>query len=419
MLMTNTAKKRVVVTGLGLVTPLGCEVDTVWSNLQKGVSGIKKIVHLETDQLRTKICGLVEGYNPDNHFSKKDIRKMDPFIQYAMCACDNAIAMSNFPSSDIGYDTGVAVGSGIGGLSYIEDNYDTVINSSPRRISPFFIPSTIINMSAGNISIKHKLQGPNISVVTACTTGTHNIGLAAKMIAAGDATAMIAGGSEYASGILGVGGFAAMKALSTNNDNPEQASRPWDKDRDGFVLSDGAGILVLEELEYAQSRNANILAEIVGFKMTGDAFHMTSPDENAGGAVRVMQGAIDDAGISPTDIGVINAHGTSTQANDRIETLAIKKLFQEHAYKLKISSNKSMLGHTLGAAGAIEAAISVLSLQDQIVPPTINCDNPDEGLDLDYVRNGSENFSFDYIMSNSFGFGGTNGSLIFKRYVGE
>jgi 3-oxoacyl-[acyl-carrier-protein] synthase II len=409
--------RRVVITGLGCVSSLACGMEDTWRAMLAGKSGIKPISHIDASNIRTKICGLVSGYNAEDHFSRKDLRKMDPFIQYAMVAADEAIASSGIPLAEIGHDTGVAIGSGIGGIQYIEASHSTAINSNPSRISPFFIPSTIINMSAGYVSIKHGLKGPNISVVTACTTGTHNIGLAARFIASGDATAMVAGGSEHASSILGIGGFAAMKALSTRNDDPEKASRPWDKDRDGFVLSDGAGVLVLEELEFAKARGANILAELVGFKMTGDAYHMTSPDESAGGAIRVMGGAVKDANINLEDIDVINAHGTSTLANDKTETFALKQLFGKHAYNLKVSSVKSMTGHSLGAAGAIEAAASVLTIRDQIVPPTINCDNPDEGLDLDYVRNGAEKHKVNYVMSNSFGFGGTNGSLIFKKFI--
>lgn len=409
--------RRVVVTGLGCLSSLGCGVENNWQAMLAGKSGIKPITHMDVSEVRTKICGLVSGYNAEDHFTKKDLRKMDPFIQYAMVAADEAISSSGLPLESIGHDTGVAIGSGIGGLDYIERSHVTALDSSPSRISPFFIPSTIINMASGYVSIKHGLKGPNISVVTACTTGTHNIGLAARFIASGDATAMVAGGSEHASGILGIGGFSAMKALSTRNDEPEKASRPWDKDRDGFVLGDGAGVLVLEELEHAKARGANILAEIVGFKMTGDAYHMTSPDENADGAIRVMRGAIENANAKLEDIDVINAHGTSTPANDRIETFALKQLFGEHAYKLKVSSIKSMTGHALGAAGAIEAVASVKTIQDQMVPPTINCDNPGEGLDLDYVRNGAEKHDVNYVMSNSFGFGGTNGAVVFKKFT--
>ena len=416
-MMTNNSKKRVVVTGLGWLTPLGCEIESVWSAMLAGKSGIKRLTHLDDEGLRTTICGLISGYNPDEHFSSKEIRKMDPFIQYALVSAKMAIENAGLPVSEIGHDTGVAFGSGIGGLSYIENNHNIAMGKGARRISPFFIPSTIINMAAGNISIKHGLKGPNVSLVTACSTGTHNIGMAARMIAAGDATAMIAGGSEFSGGILGMGGFSAMKALSARNDDPEKASRPWDKDRDGFVLSDGAGSMVLEDYEYAKARGANILAEVVGFKMTADAYHITTPDESGGGAIRSMHGAIKDAGINIEDVDVINAHGTSTQVGDLAENNAIKKLFKEHAYNMKISSVKSMLGHTLGASGAIEGIASVLTLRDQIVPPTINCENPDEGCDLDYVRSGAAKRSVKYVLSNSFGFGGTNGSVLFKQYV--
>lgn len=414
-MMSNSIKKRVVVTGLGWVTPLGTNLESTWQAILSGKSGIKKIPKLEADGIRTHICGLVSGYTPEAHFSAKDIRKMDPFIQYALVAADQAIAHANLPYETIGAETGVAFGSGIGGLSYIEDNHRTTLEKGAKRISPFFIPSTIINMAAGHISIKYGLKGPNISVVTACTSGTHNIGLAARMIASGDAKVMITGGSEYASCILGMGGFSAMKALSTRNDDPTKASRPWDKNRDGFVLSDGAGALVLEDYDYAITRGANILAEVVGFKMTADAHHITAPDEKGDGAIRTMQGAIADAEISKEDIQVINAHGTSTPANDRIENHAIKMAFGDHAYNLRVSSIKSMLGHTLGAAGAIEGVASVLTLRDQIVPPTINCEEPDEGCDLNYVRQGAESLPINYVMSNSFGFGGTNGSVIFKK----
>lgn len=413
--MTKT--KRVVITGIGWATSLGCDIESVWSSLLEGESGIKKISHIDTENLRTKICGLVSNFD-DQMFSAKDNRKMDPFIRYALYSAEKAIKHANLPLEEIASDTGVAVGSGIGGLTYIEQNCKTVSESSPRRISPYFIPSTIINMCAGNISIKYGFKGPNISVVTACTTGTHNIGMAARMIASGDAKVMLAGGSEFASNVSGIGGFAAMKALSTRNDEPTKASRPFDKDRDGFVLSDGAGILILEDYDYATARGANIIAEVVGFKMTSDAYHMTSPDEKAVGAIACMQGAIDDAAISAEDISVINAHGTSTPANDRIETYAIKNVFGKYAYKLKVNSTKSMLGHSLGATGAIEAIVCSLTLRDQIIHPTINCENPDidSGCDLDYVTNGSEKHEVNYIMSNSFGFGGTNGTLILKKY---
>ena len=412
----HLALRRVAVTGVGWVTSLGCDIGSTWQALLAGKSGIQAIQHLEhIDNMRAKICGLVQGFCADDYLSAKDQRKMDPFIQYGVAAADDALRQSGLPLERVAQDTGVAFGSGIGGLSTIEHNHNTVLNQGVRRITPFFIPATIINMVAGNISIRHGLQGPNISVVTACTTGTHNIGLAARMIASGEITAMVAGGSEFASTILGLGGFSAIKALSARNDDPARASRPWDKDRDGFVLSDGAGAMVLEDYEHAKARGANILAEVVGFGMGGDAYHMTAPDAEGVGAIRVMRSALKSAGIAPTDVQVVNAHGTSTKANDRIETAAIRQVFGAHADSLKVHSVKSMLGHSLGATGAIEAIVSVLTLRDQYVPGTINCDQPDVDCDLDYVRHGSVEADVRYVLSNSFGFGGTNGTLIFKR----
>jgi len=415
-MMTNNAKKRVVVTGVGWLTPLGCDIESAWLAMLAGKSGIKSLTHLDDKTLRTSICGLVSGYKADEHFSSKEIRKLDPFIQYALVSSRLAINHSGIPVDEIGHDMGVAFGSGIGGLSYIENNHKVALEQNARRISPFFIPSTIINMAAGNISIEHGLKGPNISVVTACASGTHNIGMAARMIAAGDATAMIAGGSEFASGVLGMGGFSSMKALSTRNDAPEKASRPWDKDRDGFVLSDGAGSMVLEDYEYAKARGANILAEIVGFKMAADAFHMTSPDKNGGGAIRSMAGAIKDAGIDVADVDVINAHGTSTQAGDLIESNAIKEVFGSHAKELLVSSTKSITGHLLGAAGGLEAGITALALDEGVVPPTINLDNPQEGCDLNYVPHETIQKEIKIAVSNSFGFGGHNATIILGKF---
>jgi 3-oxoacyl-[acyl-carrier-protein] synthase II len=406
--------KRVVVTGLGWVTPLGNDIDTVWEKMLAGDSGISSIKHIATEQLRTHVCGIVPEFKVDEFLSPKECRKMDLFIQYAIYAAGKALQHSGLPCDEIGHDTGVAFGSGIGGLDTIESNHNTILESGMRKVSPFFIPATITNMAPGNISIKYGLKGPNFAVTTACTTGTHNIGLAARIIASGDATAMVAGGSEYASGCLGLSGFSALKALASWDGDPKEASRPWDKDRNGFVLSDGAGAVVLEEYEYAKSRGANILAEVVGFGMSADAYHMTSPSGE--GALRSMHNAIVNAGIDKNDINVINAHGTSTMAGDLVESNAVKELFGGHAKNLKISSIKSMIGHTLGAAGAIEAVASVLSLRDQIVPPTINCPNPDDGCDLDYVRHGSEAMNVKHVLSNSFGFGGTNGSVIFAKY---
>ena len=409
--------RRVVVTGCGSVSSLGCGVDTVWQNILAGKSGIGKITGFDTTQLRSTICGLVQGYNADAHFSIKEQRKYDPFIQYAILAADEAISQSGVISENLNLDNvGVAIGSGIGGLSYIEENARAMVKSGAKRISPYFIPSTIINMASGMVSIKYGLKGPNVAMVSACTTGSHNIGISMRMIMHGDADVMIVGGSEYASVMLGIGGFSSLRALSTKNDAPEKASRPWDRDRDGFVLSNGAGVLVLESLEHAKARNANILSEVVGFGMSSDAFHMTQPDSMGVGAEKAMQKSLKDAKISPEEIGYINAHATSTPLGDQIEPIAIKRLFKEHAYKLAVSSTKSMLGHMLGAAGAVEAILSIKALQDQVAPPTINCDNPDEGCDLDFVAHQAQPRSFKYAMSNSFGFGGTNACLVFKRF---
>ena len=409
------SKKRVVVTGLGWVTPLGTDIETVWQNMIRGKSGISAISHIPTDGLRTKVCGLVQDFSADEFITAKDARKMDGFIQYGLVAAGKALIDSGLPVEKIGNVTGVAFGSGIGGLSTIQNNCINAKEKGIRKVSPFFIPASITNMVAGHISINYGLLGPNLAITTACTTGTHNIGMAARMIAYGDATAMVAGGSEFSSCMLGYGGFSALKALSTWDGDPAEASRPWDKDRNGFVLSDGAGAVVLEEYEYAKNRGANIIAEIVGFGMSSDAFHMTSPHEDGIGAINAMSAAIKDANIAETDINVINAHGTSTMVGDSIESNSVKKFFGSHAYDLKMSSIKSMIGHTLGAAGAIEAIVSVLTIRDQIVPPTINCDTPDSGCDLDYVSNGACETNVEYVLSNSFGFGGTNGSLIFSR----
>ncbi|MEE3002864.1 MAG: beta-ketoacyl-ACP synthase II [Pseudomonadota bacterium] len=412
--MNNSIPKRVVVTGIGWATPLGCDIESVWQDILLGKSGIKNIQDLENEDLRTKVYGYVQGFKPESYLSAKECRKMDKFIQYALAATVDAIEHSKLPLADVADRTGVAFGSGIGGLSTIESNCRIIYENGVKKVSPFFIPASITNMAAGNISIKFGLQGPNLSITTACTTGTHNIGLAARLISSGDATAMVAGGSEYTSCLLGLSGFSALKALASWQGKPEEASRPWDKQRNGFVMSDGAGSLVLEEYEFAKARGANILAEIVGFGMSADAYHMTSPHKDGTGAILAMSGAIKSAGLQTSDIKVINAHGTSTQVGDLAETSAIKSLFADDAAKLKVSSIKSMLGHTLGAAGAIEAISSILSLRDQIVPPTINCDDPDVGCDLDYVRHGAQKQSMDFVLSNSFGFGGTNGSLIFK-----
>jgi 3-oxoacyl-[acyl-carrier-protein] synthase II len=358
----------------------------------------------------------VKNFNPDPHISVKDARKMDLFIQYSLIAAIEAIQDSKLEITEQNnHRIGVAIGSGIGGMPMIERSHDALLEGGPRKISPFFIPGAIINMAAGQLSIRHGLKGPNIAVVTACTTGSHNIGLAARSIAYGDADVMIAGGAEMATSPLGLVGFVACRALSTRNEQPEKASRPWDKDRDGFVLGDGAGILILEEYEHAKKRGAPIYAELSGFGMSADAYHMTSPEPNGAGGVSAMTNALNDAKMNPSEVQYINAHATSTLAGDEVEALAIKNTFGEHAKKLAVSSTKSMTGHLLGAAGAVEAIFSILAIRDQVAPPTINLDNPSEGCDLDFVPNTARKMRIDNVLSNSFGFGGTNGSLLFSR----
>ncbi|WP_221795065.1 beta-ketoacyl-ACP synthase II [Oceanobacter mangrovi] len=411
-------KRRVVVTGMGTVNPLGLDVETTWQALCQGQSGIGPITHFDASSYSTRIAGVVKDFDVSAVMSAKEARKLDLFLQYALVATDQALKDAALPESTDYNRVGVAVGSGIGGLNTIEQNYQQLEKSGPRRVSPFLVPSAVINMAAGNIAIRYGLQGPNFAITTACTTGTHNIGYAARTIAYGDADVMVAGGTEGSSTPLGVAGFAAARALSTRNDEPEKASRPWDKERDGFVLSDGAAILVLEELEHAKARGATIYGEVVGLGMSDDAHHVTSPPEDGSGARKAMENALKDAGVAPEQIGYINAHGTSTQIGDLAETSAIKALFGDHAYKLAVSSTKSMTGHLLGAAGAIEAMITILALKNGVIPPTINLDNPDDGCDLDYVPHKAREAELEYAISNSFGFGGTNGSLLFKRYNG-
>ena len=411
------SKRRVVVTGLGMLSPVGNTVDASWQALLAGQSGISNIEHFDTTDYSTKFAGLVKDFDAEAHgIAKKDARKMDLFIQYGVAAGLQALADSGLDINDTNADrVGVSIGSGIGGLGLIEQNHTNLLASVPRKLSPFFVPSTIINMVSGHLSILKGLQVPNIATTTACTTGTHSIGLAARMIAYGDADAMLAGGTEKASTPMGMGGFSAARALSTRNDQPQQASRPWDKGRDGFVLGDGAGVMMLEEYEHAKARGATIYAELVGFGMSGDAHHMTAPPADGSGAAKSMLNALKDANLDPSLVGYVNAHGTSTPLGDVAELRGLKLVFGEHAYKLMVSSTKSMTGHLLGAAGAIEAIFSVLALRDQIVPPTINLDEPDEECDLDLVPHTAKQGQFDYALSNSFGFGGTNGSLIFKR----
>ncbi|WP_094751790.1 beta-ketoacyl-ACP synthase II [Psychromonas sp. CD1] len=410
-------KRRVVITGLGLLTPVGNSVEESWDAIKAGKSGIANIEHFDTEKYACKFAGLVKNFNVEDYMSKKDARKMDTFIQYGVVAAAQAIEDSGLIVNANNADRiGVAIGSGIGGISTIETNVRNIDKSGPRKISPFFIPATIINMISGHVSINHGLKGPNIAITTACTTGTHSIGMGARIIQYGDADVMVVGGAEKASSELGMGGFAAARALSTRNDSPETASRPWDKSRDGFVLGDGAGVLVLEEYEHAVARGAKIYAEFVGFGMSADAFHMTSPPESGEGAALSMKNALKDAHIEASQIQYINAHGTSTPAGDIAETQAVKSIWGADAKNLMVSSTKSMTGHLLGAAGAIEAIFCILALRDQLAPPTINLVNPSEGCDLDYVTDGKARPAhIEYTLSNSFGFGGTNGSLIFKR----
>ncbi|MEG3135466.1 beta-ketoacyl-ACP synthase II [Rouxiella sp. T17] len=411
------SKRRVVVTGLGMLSPVGNTVESTWNALLAGKSGIGLIDHFDTSAFATRFAGLVKDFNCEDYISRKDARKMDPFIQYGVAAGIQAMKDSGLEVTEENAPRfGAAIGSGIGGLGLIEENHTLLVNGGPRKISPFFVPSTIVNMIAGHLSIMFGLRGPSISIATACTSGVHNIGHAARIIAYDDADVMLAGGAEKASTPLGVGGFGAARALSTRNDNPQAASRPWDKDRDGFVLGDGAGIMVLEEYEHAKKRGAKIYAEIVGFGMSSDAFHMTSPPDNGSGAALAMENALRDAGISAAKIGYINAHGTSTPAGDIAEAQAVKSIFGADAGRVLVSSTKSMTGHLLGAAGAVESIFTLLALRDQAVPPTLNLDNPDEGCDLDFVPHEARQVSgMEYTLCNSFGFGGTNGSLVFRK----
>lgn len=411
------SKRRVVVTGLGMLSPVGNAVESTWKALLAGQSGISLIDQFDTSAYATRFAGLVKDFNCEDYISRKDARKMDAFIQYGVAAGMQAMQDAGLDITEANASRiGAAIGSGIGGLGLIEENHTALVNGGPRKISPFFVPSTIVNMIAGHLTIMYGLRGPSISIATACTSGVHNIGHAARIIAYNDADVMVAGGAEKASTPLGVGGFGAARALSTRNDNPQAASRPWDKDRDGFVLGDGAGMMVLEEYEHAKKRGAKIYAEVVGFGMSSDAYHMTSPPEDGSGAALAMVNALRDAGITTSQIGYINAHGTSTPAGDKAETQAVKSVFGEDAYKVMVSSTKSMTGHLLGAAGAVESIFTVLALRDQAIPATINLDNPDEGCDLDYVPHDARQVKdMEYTLCNSFGFGGTNGSLVFRK----
>ena len=410
------SRRRVVVTGLGIVSPVGNTVQLAWDNVLAGNSGIGPITNFDVSDFSVRFGGEIRDFDVSVYIPKKEARRMGSFIHYGIAAACQAIGDSGIEITDANAArTGVAIGSGIGGLHGIEVAYQSYIDGGPRKISPFFVPGNIINMIAGNLSIMFGVKGPNIAIATACTTSTHNIGVAARTIAYGDADTMIAGGAEMTTCPTGIGGFAAARALSTRNDDPQAASRPWDTDRDGFVLSDGAAILVLEEYEQARARGANIYAELIGFGMSGDAYHMTQPSEGGEGPAQCMDSALADAGLNHADVDYINAHGTSTPAGDVAETLAIKRSFGEQASKVAISSTKSMTGHLLGAAGGIEAVFTALALRDQVAPPTINLDNPDPQCDLDYVPNTAREMKIDIALSNSFGFGGTNGTLVLRR----
>ncbi|MEW6066724.1 MAG: beta-ketoacyl-ACP synthase II [Nitrospirota bacterium] len=410
-------KKRVVVTGVGMITPLGIGVENSWNNLLKGISGIRRITQFDPTNFPSQIAGEVEGFNAEDYIELKEIKKMDRFIHFAIAATTMALNDSGLRITESNAErVGVIVGSGIGGLRAIEHYHSVLLEKGPKKITPFFIPMLVINLASGQISIKFGAKGPNSAVVTACATGSHAIGDALKIIQRGDADIMIAGGTEAVITPLGVGGFTAMKALSTRNHEPGKASRPFDIDRDGFVIGEGSGVLILESLENAIKRGAKIYAELIGYGMTADAYHITAPSPDGEGAARCIKMTLKDAGINPSEVDCINAHGTSTRHGDEVESKAIKTVFGDHAYKLAVSSTKSMTGHLLGAAGGVEAVIAVLSICNDIVPPTINLDNPDPECDLDYVPHKARKMPVNYVMSNSFGFGGTNACLLFKKY---
>ena len=408
-------KRRVVVTGLGLVTPVGNTVDESWQQIVKGQSGVRTITEFDVEPYTTQFSASVQNFPTADYFDRKEARKMDVFVHFGVAAGIQALTDSGLEINESNAERiGVAIGSGIGGLPNIETQHSALLGGGARKVSPFFVPSTIINMISGNLSIKYGLKGPNYSITTACTTGTHNIGDAARVVQYGDADVMICGGSEMATSPLGLAGFGAARALSTRNDAPAEASRPWDRERDGFVLGDGAGVMVIEELEHAKARGARIYCELAGYGMSGDAYHITQPSEGGEGAMRCMRNALNDAGMNADDIDYINAHGTSTLAGDVAETNAIKSLFPNAKDSLLVSSTKSMTGHLLGAAGGIEAVFSVLSIRDNVAPPTINLHDPDEGCDLDYVANEARQHTINASLSNSFGFGGTNGTVVFR-----
>ena len=409
------SKRRVVVTGMGLLSPIGSKVDLAWDNALAGKSGANLIDSFDTEDYSVKICASVKDFEVTDYFDKKAARRLDPFIQYGMAAGVQAIEDAGLEAApDDAHRIGVAIGSGIGGINTIEQTHTVLVNSGPRRVSPFFVPASVINMISGNLSIRFGFKGPNIAIVTACTTGTHNIGIGARMIQYGDADVMVVGGAEQATSPITMASFGSMKALSTRNDDPERASRPWDRDRDGFLLGDGAGVLVLEEYERAKARGAKIYCEVAGFGMSGDAYHITSPAEDGAGAVSSMRNALADAQMNPDEVDYVNAHGTSTPLGDVAETKAIKQVFGADT-RIAVSSSKSMIGHLLGAAGAVEAIFSILSIKNDAIAPTINLDNPGEGCDLDYVPNTARDTTVRAALSNSFGFGGTNGTLLFRK----
>jgi 3-oxoacyl-[acyl-carrier-protein] synthase II len=410
------SKRRVVITGLGIVAPVGIGIPAAWDAIVAGRSGIGPVTRFDASGFASRVVGEVKGFDPANYLNPKEARRMDTFIQYGMAAGIEAFKDSGLEVTEANAERiGVNIGSGMGGLPLIESTHDDYLAGGPRKISPFFVPATIINMVAGNLSILYGLKGPNLAMVTACTTATHCVGESARIIEYGDADVMIAGGAESTITHLALGGFGSAKALSTRNDDPERASRPWDRDRDGFVLAEGAGVLVLEEYEHAKARGARIYAEVAGYGMSGDAHHMTAPLEDGSGAARCMVNALRNAGVNPDQVDYINAHGTSTPLGDKAETVAVKRALGEHAFKTAVNSTKSMTGHLLGAAGGVEAVFSALAVHHQISPPTINLDNPGEGCDLDYVPNTARNMKIDVALSNSFGFGGTNGTLVFRR----
>jgi 3-oxoacyl-[acyl-carrier-protein] synthase II len=410
------SSRRVVVTGMGIIAPVGNDVETAWSQVVSGQSGIGPITDFDASQFSTTIGGSIRNFDVSQYIPPKEQKKMDPFIHFGIAAAQQAVAHAGLPSAAYAPDrVGVAIGSGIGGLGTIEGNFIRYAEGGPRKISPFFVPASIINMISGHISIQYDFRGPNIALVSACTTSTHSIGMAARLIAYGDADVMLAGGAEHGLTPLGLGGFCSARALSQRNDDPQGASRPWDSDRDGFVLSDGAACLVLEEYEAARRRGAQILAEVAGFGMSADAHHITAPAETGDGAQASMRAALKDARMNPEDLQYINAHGTSTPLGDAAETRAVRSVFGAHADKLAVSSTKSTTGHLLGAAGAVEAVFSILAIRDQVAPPTINLHSPGPGCDLDYVPNIARKMAINAVLSNSFGFGGTNGSLIFRR----